>query len=124
MSKILIVDDNRMILQALSDHLEALGYDTEVAASGIDALEILKHDKPDLIIMDIVMPEMSGIEVTRRIRANPEIKSIPVVAFTSQSNRGQWDEIFDDYLVKPFGYDALYEIIQRFIAKKEEADFI
>jgi two-component system cell cycle response regulator DivK len=123
MSKILIVDDNRMILQALSDHLEALGYDTEVAASGIDALEILKHDKPDLIIMDIVMPEMSGIEVTKKIKADPQAKSIPVVAFTSQSNRGQWDEIFDDYLVKPFGYDALYEIIQRFIPKPEEADF-
>src|SRR3972149_10539997 len=110
MSKILIVDDNRMILQALSDHLEALGYDTEVASSGMDALEILKHTRPDLIIMDIVMPEMSGIEVTRRIRSNPEISKIPVVAFTSQSNRGQWDEIFDDYLVKPFGYDALHQI--------------
>jgi two-component system cell cycle response regulator DivK len=119
MSTILIVDDNRMILQALSDHLESLGYDTEVASSGMDALEILKQTRPDLIIMDIVMPEMSGIEVTKKIRANPDIKTIPVVAFTSQSNRGQWDEIFDDYLVKPFGYDALREIIERFIGKND-----
>ena len=104
-----------MILHALSDHLESLGYDTEVAASGIDALELLKTERPDLIIMDIVMPEMSGIEVTRKIRANPAISSIPVVAFTSQSNRSQWDEIFDDYLIKPFGYDTLEEIIKRFV---------
>lgn len=119
MAKILIVDDNRMILQALSDHLEEAGYDTEVAASGLDALEILKHDKVDLIIMDIVMPAMSGIEVTRRIRENPEISKTPVVAFTSQSNHGQWDDLFDDYLIKPFGYDTLNQIIERFLGKKE-----
>jgi len=93
MAKILIVDDNRMVLQALSDRLEQMGYETDVAISGIDA--------------------------TRRIRANPEISSIPVVAFTSQSNRGQWDQIFDDYLVKPFGYDELGKIIKHFLDEKE-----
>lgn len=119
MAKILIVDDNRMVLQALSDRLEQMGYETDVAISGIEALDYLQHEKPDLIIMDIVMPEMSGIDATRRIRANPEISSIPVVAFTSQSNRGQWDQIFDDYLVKPFGYDELGKIIKHFLDEKE-----
>ena len=115
MAKILIVDDNRMILQALSDHLEVLGYDTEVAANGTDALDLLKHDLPDLIIMDIVMPGLSGIEVTQKIRESPRLSKVPVVAFTSQSNRGQWDNLFDDYLIKPFGYDELTKIIERFL---------
>jgi len=115
MAKILIVDDNRMILQALSEHLEAMGHDTEVASSGADALELLRNLQPDLIIMDIVMPGLSGIEVTKKIRENPKTQAIPVVAFTSQSNRGNWDEIFNDYLIKPFGYDAVAEIIKRFV---------
>jgi len=115
MAKILIVDDNRMLLQALSEFLEEAGHETEVAADGTDALELLAHDTPDLIIMDIVMPGMNGNEVTKKIRENPKTSSIPVVAFTSQSNRGQWDDLFDDYLIKPFGYDQLSEIIKRFL---------
>lgn len=117
MGKILIVDDNRMILQALSDYLEEDGHDTEVASSGFDALELLAEFQPDLIIMDLVMPGMSGSEATRKIRENPETASVPVVAFTSQSNRGQWGDLFDDYLIKPFGYDQLSEIVTRFLGK-------
>jgi len=118
MAKILIVDDNRMILQALSDHLEKMGYETEVASNAADALEYLEQELPDLIIMDIVMPEISGIEATQKIRENPRTKSLPVVAFTSQSNRGNWGEIFDDYLIKPFGYDTVAEIVKRFLGEK------
>lgn len=113
MARILIVDDNRMVLQALSDHLEAIGYETEVASNGADALEIIDAEKPDVIIMDIIMPGLSGIEVTRKIRQSPETTSIPVIAFTSQSNQGNWGDLFDDYLVKPFGYDTVGEIIEK-----------
>jgi len=118
MAKVLIVDDNRMILQALSDHLENLGYDTEVAINGLDALDLIEEEVPDLIIMDIVMPKMGGIEATEKIKANPKTSSVPVVAFTSQSNQGQWGKLFDDYLIKPFGYDELTSIVERFIGQK------
>jgi len=111
----LIVDDDRLILQALSDRLEVMGHDTEVAVSGLDAMETLKYETPDLIIMDIVMPGMTGVEVTQKIREMPEIKSTPVVAFTSQAKQGQWGELFDDYLVKPFGFDELSQIIEKFL---------
>ena len=116
MSKILIVDDNRMMLHALSEYLEKMGYDIEVAASGLDALDYLENEVPDLIIMDIVMPGMDGVETTRKIREDPRIKDVPVVAFTSQSNQGQWEGLFDDYLVKPFDYDGLRVVIERFLA--------
>lgn len=123
MGNILIVDDNRMILQALSDHLEEMGHDTEVASNGLDALELLKVEKPDLIIMDIIMPEMGGVEATKHIRENEEIAGIPVVAFTSQSNEGQWGQLFDDYLIKPFGYDNLAKIIEKFLGSQERDFF-
>ncbi len=115
MASILIVDDNRMILQALSDHLDSMGHDTEVACNGAEALEHLKHEHPDLIIMDIVMPQMTGVEATRAIRQMPEVQSIPVIAFTSQTKQGQWGDLFDDYLLKPFGYDEVSEIITKFL---------
>jgi len=123
MAKILIVDDNRMLLQALSDHLEEMGYETEVASTGVAALEVLDSFNPDLIIMDLVMPEMGGIEATQHIRQKPEIKSIPVVAFTSQSDQGQWDDLFDDYLIKPFGFDDLKKIVEKFLTPQQDEDF-
>ena len=109
----MIVDDNQLLLQALCEHLEGQGYDTIVATNGKEALEKLKREKPDLIIMDIVMPEMNGLEATKIIRSDPELKNIPVVAFTSKSNIGQWNEYFDDYLIKPFDFDNVLRLIER-----------
>ena len=113
--KILIVDDNRLILQALAEHLESHGYETMVASNGKEALDLVKAEPPDLIIMDLVMPEMDGLEATRRLRQDPRFQDIPVVAFTSQSNKGQVSEMFTDYLIKPFGYDRVVELIQRLL---------
>ena len=113
--KILIVDDNRLILQALSEHLDSQGYETMVAGNGREALSLALAEPPDLIIMDIVMPEMDGLEATRLLRQNPRFQKVPIVAFTSQSNRGHVGEMFDDYLIKPFGYDQVIELIQRLL---------
>jgi len=115
--KILIVDDNRLILQALADHLESNGYEIMVAANGREALSLVEAEVPDLIIMDLVMPEMDGLEATRRLRQNPRLRNLPIVAFTSQSNKGHVGEIFDDYLIKPFGYDKVIELIQRLLQR-------
>ena len=113
--KILIVDDNRFILQALAEHLESQGYETMVASNGQEALDLVKVEAPDLIIMDLVMPEMDGIEATRRLRQEPKFKKIPIVAFTSQSNKGHVSDIFTDYLIKPFGFDKVIELLQRLL---------
>jgi len=115
--KILVVDDNQLLVQALCEHLEQKGFDTLVANDGKEALERLEKEKPDLIIMDIIMPVMGGVEATRMIRTKGDWKDIPVVAFTSRSNIGQWDELFDDYLVKPFDFDNLFRIIERLTNK-------
>jgi len=110
----MIVDDNQLLVQALCEHLEKNGYDTMVATNGQEALEEIKKERPDIVIMDIIMPVMSGLEATRILRADPDSKNLPVIAFTSQSNIGQWDDIFNGYLVKPFDYDNLIRIIEKF----------
>jgi CheY-like chemotaxis protein len=121
--KVLVVDDNQLLLQALCEALEDKGFDTSVATNGKEALEQIEKERPDLVIMDIVMPVMNGIDATKAIRANPQYKGLPVVAFTSKSNIGQWDEIFDDYLIKPFDFDNVLRIIERFIAKSKSSFF-
>ena len=115
---VMIVDDNQLLLQALCEHLEKMGYDTIIATNGKEALEKLKKEKPDIIIMDIIMPEMNGLDATKAIRSDPELKNIPVVAFTSKSNLGQWDELFNDYLIKPFDYENVIRIIENLTTKK------
>lgn len=115
-AKILIVDDNRLILQALAEHLESHGYETMVASNGKEAINLVQVETPDLIIMDLVMPEMDGIETTRLLRQDPKFKHLPIVAFTSHANKGHVGEIFTDYLIKPFGYDKVLELIARLLS--------
>ncbi len=116
---ILIVDDNQLLLQALCEHLERQGYDTVLANNGREAVTAIKQERPDLVIMDIIMPVMGGVEAARLLRADPQYRDLPVIAFTSQSNIGQWDDLFNDYLLKPFDYDNLIKIITKFIPRKE-----
>ncbi len=113
----MIVDDNQLLVQALCDYLEKSGYDTMVAHNGKQALELIEKEQPEMVIMDIIMPVMGGLEATKILRANPQNKNLPVIAFTSQSNIGQGDELFNDYLLKPFDYDNLVRIIQKFIGR-------
>jgi CheY-like chemotaxis protein len=122
-ARVLVVDDNQLLLQALCEHLESKGFDTMVATNGKEAVDQCEKDRPDLVIMDIVMPIMNGIDATKAIRANPKLKGLPVVAFTSKSNIGQWDEIFDDYLIKPFDFDNVLQIIERFIHRSKSSVF-
>ena len=114
----MIVDDNQLLVQALCEHLEGKGYDTVIATNGKEAISAIEKERPDIVIMDIIMPVMSGLESTRILRANPKYKDLPIVAFTSKSNIGQWDDIFNDYLVKPFDYDHLIQIIEKFTSQR------
>ncbi len=116
--KILIVDDNQMILTALSEHLEESGYETMLALNGREAIDLLEHEAPDMIIMDLVMPEMDGIEATKHLRTDLRFKDLPIIAFTSRSNEGQYDEFFDEYLVKPFDFDGVLKLVRKFVPDK------
>jgi two-component system, cell cycle response regulator DivK len=104
--KILVVEDTEDNRQILRDLLSAAGYDMIEAHDGAEGVARASEHKPDLILMDIQMPVMDGYEATRRIRANPELKSIPIVAVTSYALSGDEEKTraagCDGYIAKPY----------------------
>jgi len=111
MSLILVADDEKEICNILKRGLEACGYDVETAHNGIEALSVLEKRRPDLAILDIAMPFVDGIEVCRRMRADPEMTSIPICLLTAKSaiedKISGFEAGCDDYLVKPFNFSEL-----------------
>ncbi len=104
---ILIVDDELPILSAMKRILEKAGYESITTAdNGRTALEAIAHNRPDLVILDILMPQMDGLEVCRRIRADPYTAKVPVLFLTGKGNPADiaqgLDAGGDDYLTKPF----------------------
>lgn len=116
---VLIVEDSELNMRLFNDLLEAFGYKTVKTKDGRQALPMAREHKPDLIVMDIQLPEISGIELTQRIKADAALKSIPVVAVTAFAMRGDEQKILaagcDAYLSKPISVTTFLETIRRFI---------
>ena len=106
MALIMVVDDDIEVLQSIAEVLEEEYHDVIQVSSGFNALELMKHDVPDLLLLDIMMPEMDGIEVCRHIRADPFLARLPIIFLTAKNlsvNIAQGlDAGADDYLIKPF----------------------
>src|SRR6266566_9280131 len=109
--RILIVEDNQIDVRLLKDILEARGYDTLQTGDGLEAIELAVADLPDLILMDIQLPYMSGLEVTRRLRRDDRSRRIPIIAVTAFAmgwhEREALDSGCDAYISKPiaiFGF--------------------
>lgn len=120
MSKILIVEDNEMNMRLFSDLLKAKGYDVIQCLDGRQALDIAKQEKPDLILMDIQMPEISGLEVTSLIRQDPEIKDTKIVAVTAFAMKGDEQKIIDGgcngYIAKPIAVADFLNTVASFLS--------
>jgi len=106
LSTILVVDDDIAILELLKVNLELLGYRVITASDPIKGIAIAKQDLPDLMILDIMMPEVDGYTVSTRLRQNPQTQNIPILMLTAlgmlQDKVKGFDSGADDYLVKPF----------------------
>jgi DNA-binding response OmpR family regulator len=106
MTHILVVDDDAPVQHSVRRVLEKAGFTVTVASNGREALEIIAQRQPDLVVLDIIMPEMDGIEVCRRIRADPYIAKLPVLFLTAKGRPTDiahgLDVGGDDYLTKPF----------------------
>ena len=117
---VLVVDDSIDNLTVLSLNLQLNGYRVATASNGEEALKIAPLIRPDLIIMDLAMPGIDGLESTRRIREDDTLRDVPVIALTAFSTggfqRAAYDTGFDGYLTKPVDFERLYDLIRRLIA--------
>ena len=117
--KILIVEDNELNMKLFSDLLGAHGYETRQTREGLKAIEIAKKYKPDLILMDIQLPEVSGLEVTKWIKDDKNLTDIPVVAVTAFAMKGDEKRIRDGgceaYISKPISVTTFLATIRKFL---------
>jgi two-component system, OmpR family, response regulator RpaA len=111
MSKILVVDDDVAILELIKINLELQGHDVITATDGIKGYALAQQEMPDLILLDVMMPEVDGYTVAQRIRNNPKTESVPILMLTAmgmiKDKVKGFDSGVDDYLVKPFELDEL-----------------
>jgi two-component system, cell cycle response regulator DivK len=117
---VLIVEDNELNMKLFHDLLEAHGYETLQTRDGIDALKIAREHKPDLILMDIQLPEVSGLEVAKWIKEDDELKSIPIVAVTAFAMKGDEENIkqggCEAYIAKPISVARFLETVEHFLS--------
>jgi CheY-like chemotaxis protein len=115
-SLILLVEDNETSANTLLDYLPTRGYHVIVARNGVEAIERTRQGRPDVILMDMQMPGMDGLEATRRIRADPELAATPVIALTAMAMPGDRERCLaagaDDYLSKPVKLQELVKAIE------------
>ena len=120
MSTVLIVEDNEKNMKLARDVLQARGYTTLEAVTGEDGVRMAKERKPDLVLMDIQLPGLNGIDALKQLRADPSTARIPIVAFTASvtpTDRSQIDEAgFDGFLSKPVNLKEFIETVQRICA--------
>lgn len=117
--KILIVEDNELNMKLFNDLLQANGYETVQTMDGRDAMSLAREHNPDLILMDIQLPEISGLEVTKMMKADDALRSIPVIAVTAFAMKGDEEKIrqggCEGYIAKPISVPTFLETINNFL---------
>src|SRR3954451_9071440 len=123
--KVLIVEDNVLNMKLFNDLLEAHGYTTLQAMERLEALRIARLHRPDLILMDIQLPEVSGLEITKRLKADKELRSIPVVAVTAFAMQGDEEKIRQagcaDYMTKPISIAGFMKAVEYHVSTRCDA---
>jgi len=116
---ILVVEDNELNMKLFHDLLEAHGYTILQTRDGMEALKLARQHKPDLILMDIQLPEVSGLEVTKWIKEDDELKSIPIIAVTAFAMKGDEEKIREGgceaYIAKPISVTSFLKTVEQFL---------
>ena len=116
---VLVVEDNELNMKLFHDLLEAHGYNILQTKDGMEALQIARDHRPDLILMDIQLPEVSGLEVTKWIKEDDNLKSIPVIAVTAFAMKGDEEKIREGgceaYIAKPISVANFLQTVERFL---------
>lgn len=125
---ILVVDDNKENLKVVSNYLKDKGYKIALALDGKNALNILETNKIDLILLDIMMPEMDGFEVCEIIKSNDKTEEIPIIFLTARTETDDIVKGFQlggvDYITKPFRKEELYARVNNHVQLKQVRDFL
>lgn len=120
MKTVLIVEDNDLNMKLFHDLLEAHGYNTIQTKDGMEALGLAREHSPDLILMDIQLPEVSGLEVTKWIKEDEALKSIPVIAVTAFAMKGDEEKIREGgceaYVAKPISVENFLNTVKEFLS--------
>ncbi|HVO92554.1 MAG TPA: response regulator [Terriglobales bacterium] len=123
-TRVLVVEDNKDLLELLSRTLQFFGFQVTGARNGVDAVAMALSERPAVILMDVVMPKMDGLEALSQIRANPQTREIPVLALTawmSPTSREVYRARgFNDYLAKPFKQEALLTAIGQLLSDADK----
>lgn len=119
---VLIVEDNELNMKLFHDLLEAHGLGTVETSDGNQVLDLAREHKPDLILMDIQLPEVSGLDVTKWLKDDEELKDIPVVAVTAFAMKGDEQKIreggCEDYISKPISVTRFLEVIDHYVGQE------
>jgi len=125
MSTILIVEDNEKNMKLVRDILQHQGHATLEAVTGTDGVRIAKEAKPDLVLMDIQLPDIDGIAALRQIRAEPQLDAMPVLAVSASVMPDEQQKIvtsgFDAFITKPINLKQFRDTVQRFLAHGRKA---
>jgi len=124
MIKVLIAEDNGVNRELLRELLEARGYAVLEACDGQQALHMIEQTQPDILLLDIGMPVLDGFAVVRKIRENPRLATLPVLAITAYAMQGDQEKImksgFNGYLSKPVNARSLAEELERLLRKRDD----
>ncbi|MEO0496118.1 MAG: response regulator [Pseudomonadota bacterium] len=119
--KVMIVEDNDLNMKLFNDLLEARGYETVQSRDGINAVEIARAERPDLILMDIQLPEVSGLTVTQHLKDDAELHTIPVIAVTAFAMTGDEERIrqggCEAYISKPISVQKFLDTVRNYIGE-------
>lgn len=122
MAKILVVEDNDLNLKLFRDLLTVKEHEVLISQEGHDAFDLAKDNMPDLILMDIQLRGISGIDIVKRLKAYPGTSNIPVIAVTAFAMKNDEERFIDEgcdaYLAKPLSIDALYNTIDKYVERK------
>jgi len=118
--KVLIVEDNDLNMKLFNDLLVAHGYGTLQTKDGVEALSLARQHRPDLILMDIQLPEVSGLQVTQWIKEDDDLRMIPIIAVTAFAMKGDEEKICDGgceaYIAKPISVANFLRTVERFLS--------
>lgn len=121
--KVLLVEDSKTSVFIMQKELDLLGYECVIAGDGKEAVKKAKDERPDLILMDMTLPKMDGLQATQEIRKVPDAQAVPIIALTARAMPGDKEKCLeagcDEYLVKPISHRQLAPLVDKLVEMKK-----